>query len=106
MAGFRQSGSNEIFVQGTSEVVFKACLRAAESIGRVKQSSAALGSISINIPMKMFPPRNPVNLKVSVIPNNGGCMVRCVGDSFDGAVGFGSVPKSIDAFYDALASCI
>lgn len=106
MAGYRQNGSNEIFVNADIDKTFNACLRAAENIGRVKQSSKALGNISINIPMKLFPPRNPVNLKVSIMPQNNGCIVKCVGDSFDGSVGFGSVPKSIDAFYNALASYI
>ena len=106
MAGSRQQGSNEIFVRADIDRTFNACLRAAQAIGKIKQSSSALGNISINIPMKMFPPRNPVNLKISVVPRDGGCSVICNGDSFDGSIGFGSVPKSIDAFYEALSRYI
>lgn len=102
MAGIRQSGSNEIFVRGDVDKVFDACLKAANEIGSVKQNSKAFGSISVKTPMKMFPPTNPVNLKIAVIPQDGGCMIRCNGDSVDGAVGLGSVGKIIDKFYNAL----
>lgn len=104
MAGLRQHGNNEIFVRADLENTFDACLKAAGTIGRVIQSNSVLGSISIRTPMRLFPPANPVNFKISVIPKDDGCMIVCNGDSVDGLVGFGSVSKAIDAFYEALGT--
>ena len=104
MAGFRQNAENEVLVQAEYDTAYKACVHAAERVGKVKQESKTLGHISVNVPMKMFPPRNPVNLKISVMSKDNGCLIKCVADCFDGAIGFGSAPKAIDSFYEILAS--
>ena len=98
MAGARQSGQNQIFIPADVDTVFRACEKAASSVGNVKQSNPRFHSISLRTGMKMFPPQNPVNLRISVIPEGSGCNIRCDGDSFDGTVGFGSVGKAIDNF--------
>jgi len=104
MSGLVQKREDEVFVHADLDKTFKACLFSAEQIGKVKQSSKTLGHISISIPMSLFPPRNPTNIKVSVKPASNGCIVTCVGESVDGLVGFGSVHKSIDRFFETLTS--
>ena len=106
MAGLRQSGSNEIFIKGDSDKIFDACLKAAQAIGTIKQQNKAFGSISVKTPMKLIPPINSVNLKIAVRPQDDGCTVSCNGDSFDGAIGFGSVGRIIDQFYENLSRYI
>lgn len=100
MAGGRQSNSSDIFVRGTYEKIFDACLKAGNAVGKIKQSSKNLGAITIKTPMKMFPPKNPMTLRVSVIEQEGGCGISCKCEGFDGTVGFGSAGKDIDNFYN------
>lgn len=102
MSGGRQSRSNELFVRGNYDKVFSACEQAANSIGKVKQSSKNLGTISVRTPMKMFPPQNPMNLKISVIEQDKGCTILCDSEGFDGTVGLGSAGKVIDSFHKEL----
>ena len=104
MAGLVKHSQNEVLVSSDFDKTFQACVFSGERIGKVKQQSKTLGHISINIPASLFPPRNATNLKISIKPTDGGCIVSCVAESFDGLVGVGSAHKSIDAFYNVLTS--
>lgn len=102
MAGARQSNSSDIFVRGTYDKIFDACVQAGEAIGKVKQSSKNLGAITVKTPMKMFPPKNPMTLRISVVEQEGGCSISCKSEGFDGEIGLGSAGKDIDNFYKML----
>jgi len=106
MSGERQSASKQIFVPSDKESVFNACVKAGEQVGTIGDKSLLLGAMNIKTGFKFWPPRNPVTMSISIIPAKGGQEVRCEAEGWDGAIGFGSAPKSIAEFCAKLAELI
>lgn len=107
MAGFRQSDQVELEVKGSCDKVFEAVVESARAAGTIKQTNPNMGFVSVKIPLRMFPPSNPVNLKITVKSKDDETCVICFSaDSLDGVVGLGSCGKAIDRIVDELASRI
>jgi hypothetical protein len=103
MSYLKQQNSSTISVEGTVEQVFAAVVAAGKTVGTVRERSKVAGYVVINTPMQLFPPLNPATVRVSV-KKAADSQVECAffSDSLDGAIGFGSAGKAIDAIVRGL----
>jgi hypothetical protein len=107
MAGLRQNNTSEIEVRGSMDSIYNKLLESAQAVGKIKQESKQLGAISVRTSMKLFPPTNAVNLRITLkSKDQETCLISFNADSLDGVAGFGSPGKIIDKLIKELSDRI
>ena len=107
MSGLRQNNQTEIELRGDYNTIYDAIIKSAKTVGNVTQENRNMGFVSLKTPMKLFPPINSVNLKITIKKSNDeNYTVKFDADSLDGLAGMGSCGKIIDKFIQDLSSRI
>ena len=103
MGFLRHQGQSTVTIDKPFDEAFSAIVYAGAEVGKVKAQSKLAGYVVVRTPMKLWPPRNPVTVRVSVKKvGDAKTEISFQSDSFDGAVGFGSAGKAIDGIIKTL----